>query len=213
MKNKIAVALLCLLGFIGVSRAEIMQSSKEEPVLVRFTSSTIVGTTSFILIDLPSIYNATSSSYSHLNNGAINIISLNVDIAKIAASSVTVKIGVLTEVNASTGSVKYFWGKNLSKDATATHLDISPDFNHFLARCKVIYTGLTNGITPFITSNDVAVNQTHYKQTNALFGTNTTAAYPHVGDIVIDVTNIGTLPTAANAIDLSVTALYNSEYK
>jgi hypothetical protein len=203
--KKIGFAFLCLFGFIGLCKAEIMVSSKEEPVLVTFSTSTLVSGTSaqFILVSLP------STSFSHINNGALNLVTLNIVIDKVATSSGTLKIGVLTEVNEATGSVKYFAVVPFSRDITSTFMQYTPDYNHFFARCKVAY----NGSTPFITSNDTAVNQIAFRRDNLLqspIGLIT----PHVGDVVMVVTtNAFPANLAANAIDISVTSLYNSEYK
>jgi hypothetical protein len=212
--KKVGLAFLFLFGFVGLCKAEIMVSSKEEPVLVTFSTSTLVSGTSaqFILVSLPSVYGASGSSFSHINNGGINLVTLNIVIDKVAASSGTLKIGVLTEVNAATGSVKYFATVPFSRDTTSTFIQYSPDYNHFFARCKVAYNGRTNGVTPFITSNDVAVNQTAFRRDNILQSPIGTIA-PHVGDVVMVVTTNAYPASPANAIDVSVTSLYNSEYK
>src|SRR6185436_1218852 len=110
MTNKlnrlILIAAALLLGALKPANAWIFQEVPDKAVVVHssVTVAAAVTSTNSILVDLSDTVN-----YPHKETGELNLDSIRVDIDKIAASTCTVKIGVVNYVDTSTGSVTWVW--------------------------------------------------------------------------------------------------------
>lgn len=194
MKKLWMLLLLCF-SFRNAS-ADIILSSKEEPVSIKFVLNNVTASTSTVLIKLSDTVN-----YPHKYNGAININNIKVAVDKVAASSGTVKIGVITASSSTAVSVTFFYEASFKRDTISTIFRENKNEDGFLTRCRV-----TNSATPFIASNDQLLG-------NTIFGAGTLLPSPvgsstvgGPGDIVMFYTANG-----VGTVDLDVELIYNSE--
>ena len=188
--------LLVFLFLPCISKADIMKSSKEEPVAVHYSLSNLTASTSTIVICLSS-----TTVFPHKSIGAINISALRLTISKVATSSGTIKLGVVYGVNDSTGDVKFFYSYDYSNSAALTEIIDKVDFNTFLLRTKVDL----NGNTPYLISNDLSTANTNFQNDLNIPRPNGIAT-PGKGDIVLVFTNSG-----AGSTNITIDLLYNSE--
>ncbi len=195
MKKWLFIALfLCPLSL----EAEIMRSSKEEPVSIKYVKENVTTSTNVILIDLSS-----TSVFPHKQTGSINIADVFIGVDKLAASSGTVKLGVVTGISESTGSVTWFFEHSFTESAALTEKErTSPD--SWLYRLKVG----SNGQTPYVLSNDTTLANGMFQVGRALESVGGVNTDPGVGDIILNYTNNG---NGTNQVDLNVEAKYNSD--
>ena len=145
--------------------------------------------------------------------GYVNITGIRASVDKLAASTATVKLGVVTYVNASSGTVKYFFDLLNSKNVSNTlNGVVSQTDNSF--RCLKVIPGtnsnVLNGTTPFLISNDLLSSSTAIQTDVALTAINTAnggagTTYPGLGDIVLSVVN----SDGANTINVTVDLMYH----
>lgn len=181
----------------ALATADVLRSSKEEPVLVKFDANVRISS-SIILIDLSST-SMTGGIFPHMNKGSINIFEPSVTVDKFsAASSGTVRLGVLTTVNAATGTVTWFYS------ATPSNLSEIAPLDTWAYRTRVD----RNAATPFILSSTKTVASTTYQNDTGLAGLSTNDATPEVGDIILEITNGG---QNVGPLKVNVGIKYNSE--
>ncbi len=211
MKKFVAFLFLAILPSHIHAAITDPQVVQEKSVALYF--STPIAANKNLSFDLISL-STTTGLFPHLDHGEIDISHIDVVMDKIAASTTTVKIGVVNFVNTSTGSVTFFYSKtavhNVSNTAGTDFLNFTPTF----IRCKVkpnntaISTDV-DGLTPYIISNDKISGSTVYNssatvsmQLPSIVGPIT----PRPGDIVMQV-----ITDASNAVNILVNLVYHSE--
>lgn len=169
---------------------------RDNAVQVVYTSPAVTGSTAAIVVDL-----SNTTNWPHKNTGSIDISGIWVDFDRTGTSTSTVKIGVLTSVDASSGNVTYFWIAGNTVNHVATQGPVSPNLGSLL-RTEVT----SDGVTPFILSNNKHTASAIYKTTITLPTPNGTFVAPAAGDIVVYIEG-----SAAAAITATVHLLYTSE--
>jgi len=180
----------------GLAYADIMKSSKEEPVAVKYSFSGLTASTHTILIDL-----SNTSGFPHKNTGAINIAAINVSIDKLAASSGTLKIGVANDVNISSTNISYFFEATYDRAAAGTEIWRYANAEGYLYRLRTT----SSNTTPYLLTNDTLSTTIFQLDVNNSSPTGTPVPAGR-GDVLLSFTNNG-----PSATDISVEVLYNSE--
>lgn len=194
--KKFLLAGLLLFGFSTPSHAIFEWASRQDCYTIRYSSSNLVTSTSAVLVDLSDTVN-----YPHRQTGAINVSSVRIDMGKVAATTGTLKIGVVTKVDTSSGSITWFFGHSFDRDITGTHITENSNYSDVSVRTRVVAGSCT-----YIVSNDKDTNSTVFQTDVNLpttFGTDTA---PGVGDIVFKYTANGT-----TAADINIELVYFSE--
>ncbi len=169
---------------------------RDNAVQVVYTSPAVTVSTAAILVKL-----SDTTNWPHLQTGSIDISGIWVDFDRLGTSTSTVKIGVVTSVNASTGNVTYFWIAGNTVSHAATPGPVSPNLGSLL-RAKVSSTGTT----PFILSNNKHTASAIYKTGILLPNPAGAPIAPAAGDIVVYIEGV-----PANPITATVHLLYTSE--
>jgi len=196
-------------AFAAITDPQVLQ---EKTVVVHFSTTVPASAnpSAFVLVSL-----STPTGFPHNEHGELDVSHINIVIDKLAASTGTVKIGVVNFVNTSTGSVTFFWSRSFLKNVSNTDVTDFHNFSLSFVRCKV-NSGATaavsdkNGTTPYITSNDVRNGSSIYSSTNATVSQLNSPAgiiSPGVGDIVMEVVN----GDSANTINVVTDVYYHSE--
>lgn len=134
----------------------------------------------------------------------------DVEIDKVAAGTATVKMGVITGINSSSGTVRWFWEKNLEKNVSNTtskdHAVLWP--SSIDTRVVGVTVGSLTAVDPtstpgFATSSRVTAADTEALDFQNDVPTATTEGgfmFPSVGDVVLRVIGGGsTNSTVVNA--------------
>lgn len=194
--KKIILALAAMF-FTSLAHAAPYDSIfRDNAVQVIYTSPGITTSTAAIIIDL-----SDTTNWPHKQTGSIDIATIWVDFDKIGTSTCTVKIGVVTAVDSSSGTVTYFWVANSTMNHVSTPGVNSPELNG-LIRAKVS----SAGTTPFILSNNKHTSSTLYQTDVTLPTANGTYVVPAAGDIVLFVDG-----NAVTNTTVTVHLLYSSE--
>ena len=202
--SKLFIFTSLLFGLSSAAHADLFGSVKDKSVAVTYklaVAATI--TTHTVVIDL-----SDTSNWPHKETGQINISDIRVSIDKTAASTCTIQIGVVNFVNASTGSVTWFYSQNSERNVSNTNINPFTNYHETYYRCRVNpgTTPNTNGSTPYILSSQTTTASTVYQDDLNLpspVGTGTTK--PGVGDIVMMVQN------GAVALEVYVEIIYHSQ--
>lgn len=198
--------LFITLGLIflsSVAHADLFGSVKDKSVSVVYKLAVAANaSTHTILIDV-----SNTSSWPHKDTRQINISDIRIGVDKTAASTCTVNIGVVNFVNASTGSVTWFYSQNSERNVSNTNVNPFTNYHETFVRAKVnpSTTPDQNGSTPYILSNQTLSGSTVYQLDVNLPNPASTAAAPGVGDIVMNVAN-GTV-----ALEVYVEVIYHSQ--
>lgn len=186
LNRLILFAALALLGALKPAHAWMWQEVPEKTMTVRYRLSVAANSsTAAVVIDLSNTVN-----WPHKQTGQINISSFRLELDKAAASTTTVKIGVMNYVDTSSGSVTWFYAKenglNASNTGNVDPLAFQPNF----IQCKIQPSTITatSGATPYMLSNDTTSLSTTY-QTDVVLPTPFGNAAPGFGDIVMSVSN------------------------
>jgi len=184
--------------------ALIFDQIPEKTVTVRYSISIAANvSTNSVVIDL-----SNTTTWPHKNTGQINISSYRIYFDKIAASTATAKLGVVTYISASTGSVTWFTGKNQLFNVSNTEIDQPVNYAPNFLKAKVISGGnapqASNGTTPFIYSNDTTLASTTFQNDVVLPSIEGNTA-PGLGDIVLSAS------AGSAAIVVYVEIQYHSE--
>lgn len=196
MKKILGFLVLMLTG--GLAHADLFDYVRDKSVSVHYNQdiAAAVTSTSVVIIDL-----SDTTNWPHKDNGAINISSIKIEVDKAAASTTTVRLGVVNFVNTSTGSVTWFYTSgnelNVSNTANVNYASYGEGF----LRTKAVQGVLpADGTTPYIISNEKTSGSTIYQRDVKLPSLISTGVLPDTGDIIMDVTKSG---AAANiTIDL-----------
>lgn len=172
-------------------------------VKYRIALTAAIASTDTVLIDL-----SDTTNWPHKDTGAINITSIRIDTDKVAASTASVRIGVVNFVDSSTGSVTWFTGKE--GDLNASYVDESPFLNltPCFYKCRVNNNGASvDGSTPYLFSNFKTSGSTIF-QTDVVLPSLATSgsSAPGVGDIVAQIDK-----TSAAAATFNIEITYFSE--
>jgi|GEM_PF-5401521 len=173
------------------------QVSREESSYVKYFLDGITASTSTILIDL-----SDTTNFPHEKTGYACLTNIRINVDKVAASTATIKIGVVTEVGATNGDVEWFFSKVFEADTVGTHLVENVNFAPAVIRAYVN----SSGGTPYLLSSDRTTDSTVYQTDVGLPTTADTGGgvFPSAGDIVLRVE----YETGASASDITVEALY-----
>lgn len=176
----------------GIAKADLfdLQKSKEYSLWFSSTSPTgFSGTTTYILIDLTD-----TTNWPHKDTGELHINSIEINLDKAAASTTTVRLGVVNFVNASTGSVTWFSGiksiNNVS-NTNSTFQFLFPDLG-INTKVRPASTPDTDGSTPYIISTETTSGSTAFQDDTAMPTIRSTTIIPKVGDIVMEIGKSGT---------------------
>jgi len=145
-----------------------------ETFSVGYVSPAITASTAAIIVDL-----SDSTNWPHVQTGEVSVSAIRVSVFQSAASTATIKIGVVTENDSSNGSATYFFVLNV--DAAVAVLTNSVDYEPSQVRAYV--NG--SGETPYLLSNDTDSGSTVYQNDVPLptaFGTDANTA---AGDVVL----------------------------
>jgi len=193
-----------IVGICSVSaRAWIFEQVPDKAVTVHYRLP--VGpsvSTNTILIDLND-----TTNFPHKETGELNLDYIRLGIDKLAASTGTVKLGIVNMVNVTTGSVTWMWSVEFSTNASNTNIQENTNLLPVFLKCRVnpASTADIDGSTPYILSNDKTTQSTTY-QTDVALPTPVGNAFPGVGDILLQVVNKDNV----SAIIVTVDAIYHS---
>ena len=177
--------LALLLGMASVSHAELFRGIEDKSVTVNYQLAfTAAGaSTATLIIDL-----SDTVTWPHTETGYIVVTGIKVEFDKAAASTGTVKLGVVNFVNASTGSVTWFWANTNGANVSNTNNIFALNYYPTPIRLKVVPhstdPGGSNGTTPYILSNDKTSGSTLY-QNDVPLGAPIGAPTPSRGDVVM----------------------------
>jgi hypothetical protein len=171
-------------------------------VTYKITVPSATTSTTAVVVDLSDIVN-----FPHKRSKELILTSIALQIDKVAASTCTVKLGVVNFVNASTGSVTWFTefpnDRNVSNTLTQNYYTGTYYYDLLV---KPSSTSDVDGATPYILSNDKTSGSTTYQNDVVLPNAANTSATPAVGDLIMQVTK-----DATNALDVYVTVTYFAE--
>ena len=204
--KKVLFGLFICLGFISTSQAGIFDETGDRTVRVSYStySFTTMLSSSVVLIDL-----SDTSGFPHKETREINISSIRVNFDKAAASTATVRIGVVNFVDTSTGSITWFYEIKSDLNVSNTNVELFRNYNPNFIRTRV--EGGTascgddcNGTTPYLFSNSKTNGSTTYQTDVKLLSVTGTNVFPGRGDIVMEWTKAG------SAMNITVDIDYNT---
>lgn len=176
--ERILLVLGLVFGCAGVAQANTLED-KTSTVRYRLNVAANVSTAA-VVVDLSDTVN-----WPHKQNRELSVVSLRVEVDKLAASTCTVKVGVVNFVNASTGSVTWFHVIESTVNTSNTNIQEFSLFTPNYVRLRVDSAGnAVNGLTPYLLSNDKTSGSTTY-QTDVPLPTPAGNAAPGRGDIVL----------------------------
>jgi len=196
------LGLFSLLMFSAViAKADIFDFSRDKLVTVHFSTSmgTALSATSYVLIDL-----SDTTNWPHKETGAISIHSIRLNVDKAAATTATLRIGVVTFVDASSGTVKWFYTAGNDLNVSNTEASQFSNYSEGFIRTKVQRANNAAGATPYLMSNETTTSSTLYQNDVTLVSPNGITT-PGLGDIVMHVSK------ASTALNFNVELTYISE--
>lgn len=179
---------------------------RDKTVVVHSTITVAANTsTATLVISLSSNAAVVAGGWPHYDNGGIDITGIVVEMDKVAASTMTLRFGVVTFVNTSTGSVTWFYNMNQTKNASNSSSDHYFQSENAGIRCKVIPVVNGTGTTPYIVSSEKTAGSTTYQtDVNLISPIGFTA--PGRGDIVLEIIN----NDFTQSVNVDYTILYHS---
>ena len=168
---------------------------RDDAVEIVYTSPAVVGSTAAVLIDL-----SNTTTWPHKQTGSANIYGIWVDFDKIGASTGTVKVGVVTNIDGSSGTVKWFYVAANTTNHVSTPGPTSPVI------AGLIRTKVSGNATPFITTNNSSSFSTLYQTDVTLPTAAGTFVAPAIGDVVAFIEGGGTSATLTATIHLTYSA-------
>ena len=203
--NSVVMATGLMAGFF-VCRAEAgFFNAQADANYVKYTMPASVGaSTAAIIVDL-----SDTSNFAHKDTGSLRVQGYDIVIDQVAAGTSTVKLGVVTSVNASSGTVRWFETIDNTLNVSNTNKNIGRYFVPASIDLLVTGAGTTPGlVTKTVTAITPVVGEPLLYQTDVSLPTAvspTSVAFPSKGDIVME-----TNATAANGVRVSVGILYYS---
>jgi len=217
--KKLLLGLLAVVGLCGISHAVSMWdqvNNKSNFVRFRMAFTTAVASTSTVLIDLSDTTNWPPKDPTNSANGYITIDGIRLTMDKLGSSTATVKVGVATYVDYSSGTVTWFYShEDLVNTSSGTPVDSITNYGLYPLRC-IVYPSTTQsaGKTPYILSNDQILqadtNVTVYKSSNTFLPSPAPSGFttPGIGDIVMDI-----YKSVAGAVTVGIEIFYHTERK
>lgn len=185
MKRFFAAVFVCL-AFSQTSHAWVFEDAPDRTVHVFYSTSPLAATTSTttLLVSLSS-----TTVWPHINTRHIDVSSIRLDVDKVAASTGSVRIGVVNRVDSTNGSVSWFYQKsfiyNVTNGDNTYFSNYSPNFI-----CTRVEGGgaSANGTTPSLVTSTITLNSTAY-QTDVVLPTAASGNHlaPRKGDILIEI--------------------------
>lgn len=204
--KKFLVAAVVVLGWVAPVKAyDFLTFGKDRFVLATstYTFGSSVTSTTTILVDLSS-----TTVWPHKGTREININSIRFVLDKAASGTFAARIGVVTYVDVSSGSVTWFWRNPtaLNVSNTANVHFTTGDYFYRTRVDPLVPVSVTDGATPYIMSNEKTSLSTIY-QTDVKLPTPASASgvAPGVGDIVLDIVK------GASSQSISVEVVYYAE--
>ena len=205
MFKRIALFTLFLTGIAGVSQAYVFERNPDRNVFVRYTHdvAATVTSTNAIVVDL-----SDSTNFPHGETRELRVNWARISLDKTAASTATVKLGVVNYVGASTGSVTWFHVLTSSNNVSNTNIESLLDVQPSWVSLKVIPgSGGTDGSTPYLISNDKTTGSGDFQNDLELTTTYGDAA-PNIGDLVVTIDNV-----VGNTLRVLVELIYHTVKK
>lgn len=190
MIKRFILGFLGLFLFVPVSEALIQDYVPAESVTVNYNLS-VAGhlSTTTLIIDRSDTVN-----WPHLNPEWINIDSIKLSVDGIAVSTVVVKIGVVTKINASSATIAWFhtYRKELNVTGNAIMVEggnynPAPSFIRLRVIGGVSF-GDGEGSTPYMLTNDEDTSTTAY-QSDVVLPSLVGNTAPGIGDVILQVLN------------------------
>jgi len=194
--KKLILALAALVFTTPVFAAPFDAVFRDDAVEVLYTSPAVAASTTAIIIDL-----SDTTNWPHKKSASINISGVWLDFDKAGASTGTVKVGVVSEVNATSGTVRWFYVAGNASNHVSTPGAQTPNING-LIRTKITGTGTT----PYLLTNNSTALSTTYQTDVALPTAFGVSAAPGVGDIVAFIEGGGAAATLTATIHLIYSA-------
>lgn len=202
--KKYLLAVLLILGLVGISKADSFFGGEDKLFMIHYSTSlsAAVTSTETIVVDLSS-----TTVWPHKETGEIQVQSISVVIDKLAASTGSVKIGVVNMVNSSTGSITWIKDfqslNNLSNSNTIKFDRVDPTYY----RCRVNpVSQFADGLTPYIITNDKTSGSSNYQTGVRLPTLAGGQDFPAAGDIIVQINKAA---TSAWNVDIEIS--YNSK--
>lgn len=195
-----------ILSFMGtLCHADLFDLTKSKEFTILFSSQSgtgFSGTTTYTLIDLSDTVN-----WPHKETGGIHITSIQTEMDKAAASTSTIRIGVVNYVGVSTGSITWLATRRGEQNVSNTNILFAHDYPDFgiYAKVRPSATANVDGATPGALSTEKSSGVSYIAQNTALPTILSGSSFPAVGDIVIE------LNKGATAINYSVRIKYFTE--
>lgn len=203
-KRSLLVAFIVGAFFtVRPAHAWIFQEVPDKAVTVHYRLSVAAGvSTDTVVISLSS-----TTVWPHKETGEINLDAIRLDVDKVAASSGTVKLGVVNYVDTATGTVTWIWSREFAKNVSNT--DVSR-FNSYLPcflKLRVNPNGYgVDGSLPYIFSSTKAAGSTTFQSDVVIPSPANVSIAPAVGDLILEVVN----SDGTNAIVVTVDLTYHS---
>ncbi len=210
--KKILTALLLIAGMAGSAKADFLGGGniRDKSFALHFSSAVIASSTTadWVLIDLSS--NNAVNGYPHSETGFVSVANVRIVMDKAAATTATAKLGVVTSINFSSGTVAWFYSSDQVNNVSNTMSLM--DSNEFESVFNLRVNNATpigdSGVTPRLITNSRSVNSTVYNSTTTLksfFSPTSNALIPEVGDVILNVTK------AASAATVTVDLIYYTD--
>lgn len=193
-----------LLFSVAPARAWVFEEVPDKCVSVTYRLPVAANvSTAAIVVDLSDTVN-----FPHKLNGVLNISSIGIEIDKAAASTTTVKLGVINYVNSSTGSVTWFRKVEGNLSVSNTNVETFRTYTPNFLKLRVERATLPDqdGATPFLISNDITSGSTIYQTDVNLPSPILAGGSPAgTGDLVLSVVN------GAGAVTVTVEVQYHAD--
>lgn len=186
----------------GQSAEAVTPYKAEDAVWARYkTPTAVTNSTAVLVIDL-----SDTTNYPHRTRDAADIMAVDIQVDQVAAGTSTVKLGVVTSVNASSGTVSWFYDNANSLNVSNTQNSRRGAWLPSSIRAEVV-----NGATPYLITRErtaitpVAGQPLLYQNDIPLFSPRGVSVAPAVGDIVAEIQ-----AGATNGAIVDIGVLYNS---
>lgn len=194
--KKLLVFIGLMISIGGISRAGFFETTPDYTMTVVYSTSVLTATTSTttIVIDL-----SNTTDWPHKNTREINISSVRIEVDKVAASTGTVRLGVVNFVNTSTGSVTWFAEKSLLNNVSNGDNDLYRNYSPNYIRTRVEGgQNITSGLTPYLFSVNRSSGSTSYQSDIVLPTLAGTFVAPGRGDVIVEISKTSLSPWTVN---------------
>lgn len=173
----------------------VTSTEREKNVWMDYHKLGNVGDSYAILVDL-----SDTTTFPHASTGRIDISFIRITIDRDSSATGELEMGVITRIDGTDADVSFFFDEPFIK-SNARHIETAENFAP-----SQLKTGVTNGLTPFLITNDTinniaAVNTGVTLSSPAGVGSVT----PAVGDILLFIDH------GAGTFDIDVDMFYHSE--